>query len=164
MVHKMLNDIVHTLRMVRGCSFTLVFASSEDLFYFVECVSWFGRIPDYSAAASHEVESPRHGSFTESFRASFSIAIFVSHSDVLPSSGPLPYRMVSSWTVEPYRWRHYAATPFYSREWSWLARRGESPNSRDDGGEKHIVPVKNMNPYHFLTCLLPVVDCWAFCL
>lgn len=59
MVHKMLNDIVHTLWMVRGCSFTLVFAGSKDLFYFVACISWFGRIPDSTAAASHEVESPR---------------------------------------------------------------------------------------------------------
>ena len=30
--------------------------------------------------------------------------------------------------------------------------------------EKHIDPIKNMSLYHFLTCLLPVADCWAFCL
>jgi len=59
MVLKILNDTVRTLWMVRGCSFTLVFAGSKDLFYFVACISWFGHIPDDSAAASQEVESPR---------------------------------------------------------------------------------------------------------
>jgi len=140
MAHKMLNDIVHTQWMVRGCGFTLVFAGSEDLFYFVECISWFGRIPDYIAAASDEVESPRQLCWV--FQSAIQHCdIRSSHNDVLHEEPVFwtitLYRMVSSWTVGPYRWRHYTATLFYSKECSWLTRHGKSPNSRDDGGGKH---------------------------
>ena len=50
---------VRALWMFKGCSFTLVFAGIKDLFYFVACISLFGRIPDDSGAASQVVESHR---------------------------------------------------------------------------------------------------------
>jgi hypothetical protein len=82
---------VRTLWMVRGCSFTLVFAGIKDLFYSVACISLFGRIPDDSGAASQEVELHRQLCLVLQYCDTRS-----SHSDVLHEDSVF-------WTITPYR-------------------------------------------------------------